>query len=154
MIRLTLTPYILEITTYGSNYGASYPRSSINVWPSVDFSASGTTVLDGPSYGPKFIWNFTANLLHADRLKLRRMLALWLSNKTNPWMLEDYTEELAETSPRTRALATGATESDDGTTTLYHAKYFAYPTQYPELSELNNASELLVLQFTEGGIFS
>lgn len=151
-IVLGIGSYSLTIDKFASGYPATYPRTAVS-WPEIEFSSRGGVSLTGPSYSPKFVWNFSARLSVADRTLLQRMFAFWLANRATPWVLEDFTMEISEVAPGTRAIATGTTESTDGTTTLYLAKFNAYPTQFPELQELSRAEEVITLQFTEGEVF-
>jgi hypothetical protein len=145
-ITLTLGSYSVEIKDFA---GERYPRRTIE-WAQISQSARGASVRRSPSYRPKHIWDFQCRLDIDDWETLKRMMALYWDSPA-AWTLEDYTMPFAETSPRTRALATGASADDDSTTVLYYAQFNAEPTLYPEFDRLNKTGDLLQLQFTETG---
>lgn len=146
---LSFGGYSLSVTQFQE---ATEPRATIS-WLGISQSARGTSIRTGPIYRPKHIWTFTPLLSNAQVATLRRMFALYI-NSPGPWTIDDLISPLEEVSPRTRALATGGTEEDDSTTTIYHAKFYAEPTQYPSFEKAGDFRRFPALQFTETEVFA
>ena len=143
-ITLSIGPYTLPITLFERG---AYPRT-VTQWVTISESARGNSIRRNTAFRPKYLWTFTCALSVAEIKTLKRMVAYYEANR-GPWGLEDFTDEFEESTPRTRALATGATEDSDGMTVLYYARFNAEPVQFPQLSELNIAGDRVALQFRE-----
>lgn len=145
---LSIGPYSLSITRFG-NYPGKYPRIAPN-WVGISQSARGASLRSNTYFRPKHLWSFDCRLTIEQFATLQRMMAYYWANRGS-WTIHDYTHPFEEVIPRTRALATGATESSDGTTTLYYAQFNAEPTQYINREEESLTESVVTLQFTETG---
>lgn len=122
----------LTITRFSN---ASYPRERID-GPTLSYSAYGSPVREGTWFEPKHIWNIEARLNATERLMLDRLYAYWLLSDPKPAIiLSDQTRQFTEPSPRTRALASGATETIADGMTSYFAQFQVEFGQEPKYSQ-------------------
>ena len=147
MIILGIGPYSLTLTRFGAR-PSQYPRQVIE-FVTITQSARGASIRRNTAFRAKHIWNIEARLTQANYKILKRMFAYYETNK-GPWTIDDLIDDFEETSPRSRALATGAlAPDDDGTTVTYQAKFNAEPTQGITRTEGNAEESIVTLQFTE-----
>lgn len=118
-----------SVTFNGTNQGARFtdeevPRS-FEV-PGMRKSVHGTPAIEGPAYEPTRIWNFAALVDGDTERTLRLIQAVHVADPANQKILiHDLTAEFAEDSPRSRALASGATATADGSQVVYYAQFYA-----------------------------
>lgn len=135
---LNIGSYTLNITAFERG---PYPRRLLQ-WTSISQSARGSTIRRNTEYFPKHIWEINCKLDIAEWRTLSLMFAYFWQNKGN-FTIDDYTEPFFEEGSRTRALASGASTTTQGSGIYYFAQYNAEPSAYPELTELNTTSDLV-----------
>ena len=151
-IVLTLSPYSLELTIFGSRPGR-YPRID-GEYTRIARSLRGSAARRGPVNRPFAIWDFEARLSLDQQEVLKRMEASYWANR-RAWMIYDYTNYWGENGvTRTRAIAPNSTAASDGTTLLYYPQWNAEPTNQNgfEWTEQSDGFDLVSFQFTETGV--
>ena len=123
MITLTFAGYTVQFVHFS---GMTTPRADPSY--AVEHTANGTPTRYGTSHLPKSIWSIQALIDNDQADTLRRLYASYRANPGNI-TVDDLTWPFVEPSPRSRALAAGATEADDGTTTAYFARWNAEITE-------------------------
>jgi hypothetical protein len=110
------------------------PRQQIEI-PVIARSDHGAIYNDGTIYEPPFKWEFETAL---GGNKLNTLMAIYaMTQHANAGaLIEDYTRNHFENSPRTRAIASGGTETAIGGSVYYPARFRAAFTNEPVVSEL------------------
>ncbi|MBD2570013.1 hypothetical protein [Anabaena lutea] len=134
---LTVNDLELKITKFLS---PRFPRGRIGPLPSIEYSANGSSILDGPIFPIKFLWSINASL---DLEETDILQAIYSEsdynrrNLTGPLItLTDNTLSFVEHAPRTRPLAAGSTETTISNNQIkYFAKFQTFIIQSPEIDE-------------------
>ena len=155
LLKLTLGS--LDVTYQGFIFedGLLARRIDQELAGTVEYSAYGGVALNGSPFEPKFVWTFSVAALQDQALadQTRELYAEYQRLKragSDPRItLEDTTEYYFEAGPRTRALATSASQIVTTTGIKYHAKYYAYFERPPEFS----IGEGFTVQLREGEVF-
>lgn len=130
------------------------PRSQA-IGASVDYAASGNAIISGALRNPH-IWTINTPLeaterrlilsIHAEQERLR------IAGSDPSITLEDSIQEFHEATPRTRALATGASETTIATGFIcYYAKFKGVISNQPEIVQLGKY-KALSFQILETGV--
>lgn len=129
ILRLALNSYSIEIGVPGVTpfSGNEYPRKPISLG-GITRSINGTPILSGPAYETPHIWSFSALLDADNRALLDMMWADWDADRSQKFIIDDNIQPFIERSPRTRALAIGASPTFNGNLVVYHARFYAIPT--------------------------
>lgn len=132
MIRITYGALNTEIQNFASE---DTPRTQPDT-PAVNFTAAGTATTEGTSYEPPFLFEIDAYITYEQKAAIKRLWAKWERNRADKLTVEDYCDLYVEESPRTRALATGATANTTDGMVDYHAKFYAVPVSAPTFKNL------------------
>lgn len=154
LIKCTLG--VLSITYQGLIFEPEENARSINPahTSSISRSIAGATAISGPRHVPGYIWTIAlAGLSDFDIVdqtfelyaEYERQRIAGLKPKV---LIEDTTDYFFEASPRTRALATGASEIATTTGIKYYAQFYAHFNENPPTTNIRGA---LVLQLEEAG---
>ena len=155
IIKVTLGSLVVNYTGYRFEDGEK-PRSlNPGHAPLVRRSINGSTALSGRNHVPGYLWTIAAaNLTENGDLGQQtwELYSHFESERragNDPKLLvEDTTEYFFEDGPRTRALATGASEIATTTGIKYYAQYYALFSDQPPVF---NIGEGFVVQFEESG---
>lgn len=149
-ITISFGGYSVAFTAFESGPYTSEKLGTLTL----DYSQNGALIRSGPNY-KKRRWQFTAKLPHEssggnDTLTLMRLEAMYQASPGNI-TVHDYTKEFTEPSPRTRALASGATASDDSTSVLYFAQFNAELSGGIQIAEsgVGSSDDLISIELFE-----
>lgn len=121
--------------------GTGY-REKVNP-ASISYSSYGTTIVEAPLYELKHLWPIQVRLNATDSLTLERIFHEWDATKT-AITVQDYLRPFTENSPRTRAIATGASEVTANGKVSYFARFKAHFSGEPRWS---NSGRFKLCQF-------
>ena len=120
VLRIVYAPYSIDLVINTESYTERVEVQSY----SISYTSTNASILDNGlrdvSLHAKFQWNLIDTRLSATQWEtLQRIYSLWTSDQT-AMTLSDFVRPIAEKSPRTRPLAAGTMEADDGTTSIYY----------------------------------
>jgi hypothetical protein len=123
-LTITLGSISLEVGTITTPFQSSqFPRLRPES-PTIEYSANGTPASTGVNY-EKHFWRVDVGLAPAQQETLQDIYALWRSDPSTNLTVIDTTKRYREPTPRTRAIAPGATEDVSDGLTRYFAQFYA-----------------------------
>lgn len=137
MITLTYGSQTLQILKFAD---LKLPRVRVNP-AEVSYNASGSPVLRGGNFEPKFLWTFNALLTRDQYASLQLIYSLPESARRDfsdpSILLDDQTEQIYE-AVQTRALVPGTSVTNLGGAVSYFARFSAAFVRPPEPVEAGN----------------
>ena len=125
-VRLTFGSFLVDLFRFPSL--SSYARNFVEVG-ATEYTIAGTPTDNGAAYPHKHIWELESYLTTSEYQQLYLLFqsadAARRSFGDYRVLVEDYMQTYLEPSPRTRGLATGATETPVGTGVEYQASFNA-----------------------------
>ena len=147
-IVLVFNGLTLTVESFGT-FPGRYPRVDAQAF-GIEYSYRGNASREGTLFRPKALFTFDAKLSLEQQATRARMEARYFASPAT-WTLYDYTQPIADSGSRTRALAPNSTADTTSGDALYYAGFNVEPVRAAEVVEQNARYDLVSFQFAETG---